>query len=62
MSYILVLYALSVSPVSYVAPAREIGILMGAAMGARWLAEGHGRRRLTGAVAMVAGVVALAFG
>jgi drug/metabolite transporter (DMT)-like permease len=62
LSYILVLYALSVSPVSYVAPAREIGILFGAAMGARWLAESEGRRRLTGAVAMVAGVVALAFG
>jgi drug/metabolite transporter (DMT)-like permease len=62
LSYILVLYALSVSPVSYVAPVREIGILFGAAMGARWLAEADGRRRLTGAVAMVAGVVALAFG
>jgi drug/metabolite transporter (DMT)-like permease len=62
LSYILVLYALSVSPVSYVAPVREIGILFGAAMGARWLAEADGRRRLTGALAMVAGVVALAFG
>jgi len=60
LSYILVLYALSVSPVSYVAPAREIGILLGAAMGSRWLAEEEGRRRLAGAVAMVAGVVALA--
>jgi drug/metabolite transporter (DMT)-like permease len=61
-SYILVLYALSVSPVSYVAPAREIGILLGAVMGSRWLAEGEGRRRVAGAVAMVAGVVALAVG
>jgi drug/metabolite transporter (DMT)-like permease len=61
-SYILVLYALSVSPVSYVAPAREIGILLGAVMGARFLAEGEPRRRLLGAVAMVAGVVALAVG
>jgi drug/metabolite transporter (DMT)-like permease len=62
ISYILVLYALSVSPVSYVAPAREIGILLGAVMGSRWLAEGEGRRRLAGAAAMVAGVVALAVG
>jgi drug/metabolite transporter (DMT)-like permease len=61
-SYILVLYALSVSPVSYVAPVREIGILLGAVMGSRWLAEGDTRRRLAGAVAMVAGVVALALG
>lgn len=61
-SYILVLYALSASPVSYVAPVREIGILLGALMGTRWLAEGEGGRRLAGAVAMVAGVVALAVG
>jgi len=62
LSYILVLYALSVTPVSYVAPAREIGILLGAVMGARWLAEGEMRRRLAGALAMVAGVAALALG
>jgi drug/metabolite transporter (DMT)-like permease len=61
-SYILVLYALSVSPVSYVAPAREIGILLGALMGSRWLAEGDAQRRLAGAAAMVLGVVALALG
>ena len=61
-SYILVLYALSASPVSYVAPVREIGILLGAVMGSRWLAEGDAGRRLAGAVAMVAGVVALALG
>ena len=62
LSYILVLYALSVAPVSYVAPTREIGILLGAVMGARWLAEGEMRRRLAGAIAMVAGVAALALG
>ena len=62
LSYILVLYALSVSPVSYVAPVREIGILFGAVLGARYLAEGEPRRRLAGAVAMVAGVAALALG
>jgi drug/metabolite transporter (DMT)-like permease len=61
-SYILVLYALSVSPVSYVAPVREIGILLGALMGARFLAEGQAGRRLAGAAAMVLGVVALAVG
>jgi drug/metabolite transporter (DMT)-like permease len=62
LSYILVLYALSVSPVSYVAPVREIGILIGAIMGWRLLAESESGRRLAGALAMVAGVVALAFG
>ena len=56
------LTALVVSPVSYVAPAREIGILIGAVMGARLLAEGHLARRAIGATAMVAGIVALALG
>jgi multidrug transporter EmrE-like cation transporter len=48
--------------VSYVAPAREIGILVGVAIGARLLAEDHTARRLIAAGAMVAGVVALALG
>jgi drug/metabolite transporter (DMT)-like permease len=62
LSYILVLTALVVSPVSYVAPAREIGILIGAVMGARLLAEGDARRRLAAAGAIVLGVLALALG
>jgi len=45
MAYILVLTALVFTPVSYVAPAREISILVGTAMGARLLAEGDARRR-----------------
>ena len=60
--YILVLTALVVSPVSYVAPAREIGILIGAVLGARVLAEGNVMRRGIGAAAMVVGVLALALG
>lgn len=60
--YILVLMALVFSPVSYVARAREISILIGTAMGARLLAEGDTRRRLVAASAMVAGVAALALG
>jgi drug/metabolite transporter (DMT)-like permease len=62
LAYILVLTALVVSPVSYVAPAREIGILIGAMLGARVLAEGHVMRRGIGAAAMVVGIVALALG
>ncbi len=62
ISYILVLYALAISPVSYVAPTREIGILFGAMMGATFLSESDAQRRLGGAVAMVAGVIALAIG
>ena len=62
LSYILVLTAMQFTPVSYVAPAREISILIGTAMGTRLLAEGDGRHRLVAASAMVLGVVALAVG
>jgi drug/metabolite transporter (DMT)-like permease len=62
LSYILVLTAMRFTPVSYVAPAREISILIGTAMGARLLAEGDTGRRLAAASAMVLGVVALAIG
>jgi hypothetical protein len=50
------------TPVSYVAPAREISILIGTAMGARLLAEGDARRRMAAAGAMVVGIIALAIG
>jgi drug/metabolite transporter (DMT)-like permease len=62
LSYILVLTALRFTPVSYVAPAREISILIGTAFGARLLAEADAPRRLGAACAMVLGVVALAIG
>jgi len=62
LSYILVLTAMSFTPVSYVAPAREISILIGTVLGARLLAEGEAPRRLAAASAMVLGVVALVVG
>ena len=45
-AYILVLYALRLAPVSYVAPARESSVLFGAALGVGVLGEGDRRRRL----------------
>jgi drug/metabolite transporter (DMT)-like permease len=62
LSYILVLTAMQFTPVTYIAPAREISILVGTVMGARLLSEGDARRRLFAAGAMVLGVVALAIG
>ncbi len=62
LSYIFVLTAMVFTPVSYVAPAREISILVGTVMGARLLAEGDARRRLVAAGGMVMGVIALAVG
>ena len=62
LSYIMVLTALTFSPVSYVAPTREISILIGTALGARLLAEGDVMRRLGAAAVMMTGVVFLALG
>ena len=62
LSYILVLRAMQLSPVSYVAPAREISILIGTVMGTRLLAEAYGPRRIAAAAAMVFGLAALAIG
>jgi drug/metabolite transporter (DMT)-like permease len=62
LAYMLVLVAMRVSPVSYVAPAREVSILFGAAMGVRVLGEGHGTRRLIAASVMLLGLAALAWG
>ncbi|HEY3756847.1 MAG TPA: EamA family transporter [Opitutaceae bacterium] len=62
MAYILVLTAMVFTPVSYVAPAREVSIVIGAFIGARVLKEAEGRRRLLAAGAMAAGIIALALG
>lgn len=62
LAYIFVLSALVFTPVSYVAPAREISILIGTMMGARLLSEGDARRRIVAAGGMVLGVIALAVG
>jgi len=62
LSYILVLTAMVFTPVSYVAPAREVSILVAALMGTQLLAEGDVTRRLAAATAMVGGIVCLALG
>lgn len=62
LAYILVLTAMQFTPVSYVAPAREISILIGTVLGTRLLGESDAPRRLAGACAMVLGVVGLAVG
>ncbi|WP_378956815.1 EamA family transporter [Pelosinus sp. sgz500959] len=62
LTYILVLTAMVFSPVSYIAPAREISILIGTAMGARLLSEGNMKIRVIGASAMIIGLGALSIG
>lgn len=62
LAYILVLTALVFTPISYVAPSREISILIGTIMGAGLLFEGDVRRRLLAAGGMVVGVTLLVLG
>jgi drug/metabolite transporter (DMT)-like permease len=62
IAYVLVLTAMTFTPVSYVAPAREVSIVIGAFIGARFLKETDARRRIWSALAMAAGVIALALG
>jgi uncharacterized membrane protein len=62
LSYILVLTAMVFTPVSLVAPAREVSILFAALMGAHFLREGDLARRVVAAIGMVLGIAGLALG
>lgn len=62
VSYVLVLYAVQMAPLSHVAPAREISMLFAAVLGGHFLGEGDRRSRMLGAVLMAVGVVSLALG
>lgn len=61
-SYILVLLALALEPASLVAPVREVSVVMGALLGTAVLGEAAGLQRGLAALAVVAGVVAIALG
>jgi drug/metabolite transporter (DMT)-like permease len=60
ISYILVLTALAVTPVSYIAPVREVSIVFGAFIGVRKLGEVDGRRRILAAAAIAVGIFVMA--
>jgi drug/metabolite transporter (DMT)-like permease len=62
LSYLLILMALVFSPVSYIAPARELSILIGVLIGSKLLSEGYLIRRGLAASAMILGLVFLALG
>jgi drug/metabolite transporter (DMT)-like permease len=62
ISYILVLTALAVTPVSYIAPVREVSIVIGAFIGVRRLKESDGRRRILAAAAIAIGIFIMAEG
>ena len=60
--YIMVLYALTLAPLSRVAPAREVSMLFAALLGGHLLGEGNRRLRLVGATCIALGVAGLAVG
>lgn len=58
-AYGIALWAMTRAPVAAVAALRETSVIFGALIGAYLLKEGHARRRLGGAAAVLAGVIAL---
>lgn len=62
LAYILVLVALTFTPVVYVAPARELSVLITVAMGSILLREGELGKRMFWAVLILAGMTLLALG
>ncbi len=60
LGYILVLWAMTMAPISHVAPARELATLVGTYFGSRLLKEHTGWSRVAGALCIVLGVIFLA--
>ncbi|UCF94203.1 MAG: EamA family transporter, partial [Desulfobacterales bacterium] len=56
-TYLLILFALRISKVSYVVAAREVSIVFSALYGVVWLGEKHARQRFWGAALIALGVV-----
>ena len=61
-SYIAALSAMKLAPVSHVAPVREMSMMIGMYLGAKFLQEEHVMRRLIGSALIAGGVAALALG
>jgi uncharacterized membrane protein len=59
--YILILWALQMSKVSYVISFRQAGVLFGTLMGILFLKESHWKIRLTGAIILTFGLVLIGF-
>lgn len=60
LGYVLVLYAMTLAPLSHVAPARELSMLFAALLGGQLLGERDRVLRLAGAACIAAGVATLA--
>ena len=60
LSYILILTAMTFSPVSYIAPAREVSTLIAVLMGIFILKEGQLKQKLSASLLIMIGVILLA--
>jgi drug/metabolite transporter (DMT)-like permease len=60
LGYLFVLYALQLAPVSLVAPARELSIVLGGLAAWRILGEAQAVRRIAGSLVVLAGIAAIA--
>ena len=59
LAYTLVLYAMTLAPLSYVAPIRELSMMIAALLGAKFLMEDDAKMRIAGSALMAVGVVVL---
>ena len=59
LGYVLVLTALTTSRITYIAPAREVGIVLSAILGVVFLGEGYGNWRILGSLFILTGVLTL---
>lgn len=59
IGYILVLSAMKFSPISLIAPAREMSMMIAALLGTFLLKEGDSKRRMLGAACIILGVMCL---
>lgn len=62
LAFLLVLYAMTMAPLAYVAPTREVGMMIGVVVGGLLLKERLSIKRVMGVIGMTLGVIMIGFG
>jgi drug/metabolite transporter (DMT)-like permease len=62
LAYMLVLVVYSLSPVSYAGTIREVSVVIAAVIGAKYLGEGFGVKRVIGSTIIFCGILLIAIG
>ena len=57
LAYMMILFAMQMTKVSYVVAAREVSIVFSALLGVIWLQEKYGKQKLIGSIIIATGVV-----